>query len=441
MKVIIKDLGEELVLRRSNRDDLEELVSFNKTIHAEDEMDAIGLDAWTRDLMSGAHPNFKVDDFTVVEDTQSGKIVSTMNLISQTWSYEGIPFGVGRPELVGTLPEYRGKGLVRQQFDVIHQWSAERGELVQAITGIPWYYRQFGYEMTMNLDGGRAGYIPGVVALKADEEENYVIRKATLIDIPFINKLYNEGCQRDEVSTIWTEELWRYELEGKLPLNINARQLYMIEDLDGKAWGFLAVPGVKWRNMIAITAYELVKGANWFKITPAVVRWVWQLGEQQAKEQNLKQQAFGFWLGEEHPVYQVYGEYLPRIRSSYAWYLRVPDLAKFLVHISPALNTRLENSLLCSYTGAISLSFYRSGLKLTFQDGKLVAAENLEGKGLKDCNAEFTGLTFLQLVFGWRTLAELRHAFTDVLVNGTDETRLLLETLFPKRASNLWPIS
>jgi len=50
-------------------------------------------------------------------------------------------------------------------------------------------------------------------------------------------------------------------------------------------------------------------------------------------------------------------------------------------------------------------------------------------------------LTFLQLVFGWRTLAELRHAFTDVLVNGTDETRLLLETLFPKRASNLWPIS
>ena len=119
----------------------------------------------------------------------------------------------------------------------------------------------------------------------------------------------------------------------------------------------------------------------------------------------------------------------------------MPDLAKFLVHISPALNTRLENSLLCSYTGAISLSFYRSGLKLTFQDGKLVAAENLEGKGLKDCNAEFPGLTFLQLVFGWRTLAELRHAFTDVLVNGTDETRLLLEMLFPKKASNLWPIS
>jgi hypothetical protein len=36
-----------------------------------------------------------------------------MNLISQIWAYEGIPFGVGRPELVGTLPEYRNRGLVR----------------------------------------------------------------------------------------------------------------------------------------------------------------------------------------------------------------------------------------------------------------------------------------------------------------------------------------
>ena len=76
-----------------------------------------------------------------------------MNLISQTWTYDGIPFGVGRPELVGTQPEYRKRGLVRAQFEVIHAFSAERGEMVQAITGIPFYYRQFGYEMAMGLGG------------------------------------------------------------------------------------------------------------------------------------------------------------------------------------------------------------------------------------------------------------------------------------------------
>ncbi len=34
---------------------------------------------------------------------------------------KGFPFGVGRPELVGTLPEYRNRGLVRAQFEEVHQ--------------------------------------------------------------------------------------------------------------------------------------------------------------------------------------------------------------------------------------------------------------------------------------------------------------------------------
>ena len=65
---------------------------------------------------------------------------------------------LGAPSWSGTKPEYRNRGLVRAQFEAIHAWSAERGELVQGITGIPYYYRMFGYEMVMPLGGGRAGY-------------------------------------------------------------------------------------------------------------------------------------------------------------------------------------------------------------------------------------------------------------------------------------------
>ena len=115
------------------------------------------MGVWTRDLLSGAHPTFGVDDFTIVEDRNSGEIVSSMSLISQTWAYEGIPFGVGRPELVGTDPSYRARGLVRAQFEVAHEWSRQRGEHMQVITGIPYFYRQFGYEMGLELGGGRSG--------------------------------------------------------------------------------------------------------------------------------------------------------------------------------------------------------------------------------------------------------------------------------------------
>src|SRR5215213_5710787 len=98
-----------------------------------------------RDLLTRPHATLKPDDFTIVEETSTGRIVSSLNLIPQTWMYEGTEFGVGRPELVGTLAEFRGRGLVRAQFDVVHQWSAARGHMVQGITGIPYYYRQFGY--------------------------------------------------------------------------------------------------------------------------------------------------------------------------------------------------------------------------------------------------------------------------------------------------------
>jgi len=170
-KIIIKDFGNGLILRHATSTDVEDLVAFNAKIHSEAGPDKPDekIGAWVHDLMTKPHPTTDINDFTIVEDTVSGKIVSSMNLIPQTWRYEGIEFEVGRPELVGTDPEYRKRGLVRAQFEVIHQWSAERGHKVQAITGIPYYYRQFGYEMGLALDGGRVGYLPHIPKLEKDK--------------------------------------------------------------------------------------------------------------------------------------------------------------------------------------------------------------------------------------------------------------------------------
>jgi hypothetical protein len=159
-KKVLRDLGDGLMLRQATLDDTSALVDFNARLHYDGDDGKLDerIGAWTRDLMEKPHPTFQVGDFTIVEDTTSGSIVSTMNLISQTWSYAGIPIKVGRPELVGTALEYRNRGLVRAQFEVIHQWSRARGEILQGITGIPYYYRIFGYEMALSLGGGRAGF-------------------------------------------------------------------------------------------------------------------------------------------------------------------------------------------------------------------------------------------------------------------------------------------
>src|SRR6476659_6787084 len=140
---IIRTLQDGLVLRHATPADPHELADFNAYAHIEQDATVpdqrVGL--WTRDLMADTHPTFRMRDFLVVEDTRTGEIVSTSNHISQVWSYGGIQFRVGRPELVATHPDYRNRGLVRAQFEELHRWSIERGEMVQAITGIPFYYR------------------------------------------------------------------------------------------------------------------------------------------------------------------------------------------------------------------------------------------------------------------------------------------------------------
>jgi hypothetical protein len=53
--------------------------------------------------------------------------------------------------------------------------------------------------------------------------------------------------------------------------------------------------------------------------------------------------------------------------------------------------------------------------------------------------AMFPGRTFLQLLFGYRSLEELETAFPDCVVR-TNEARAVLRALFPKLPSDVWPV-
>ena len=122
-----RDLGDGLMLRSARYDDGAELVEFNATMHADAGLPGSTLAEWTRDLFETPHPTFRVErDVTVVEDTASGRIVSALFLIPQVWSYAGVPIKTGQPELIATHPDYRRRGLVRAQFEVIHDGAGRR---------------------------------------------------------------------------------------------------------------------------------------------------------------------------------------------------------------------------------------------------------------------------------------------------------------------------
>ena len=241
---VIRHLADGLVLRRGRVEDTEALAEFtamNVGPEAPDE----GIRHWTRDLMKGDLPGFGPEDFTIVEDTRTGAIVASLNLISQTWSYEGVEFPVGRIELVGTHPDYRLRGLMRAELETVHEWSADRGEMVQGITGIPWFYRRFGYEMTMEHMGGRIVAAEDVPDRRPGEVEPYTLREATDDDVSFLTKTYRRSTERLLVSCVRDEEMWTYELFGRgegsmfrfdpLVIEVRGRALGRVRAADGGA--------------------------------------------------------------------------------------------------------------------------------------------------------------------------------------------------------------
>lgn len=434
-----RSLGDGLRLRRATAADAEALAAFNGRVHAHGGWDPAAA-VWTRDLLRGDHPTLTGGGVLLVEETASGAIVSSACLIPQTWSYGGIAFGVGRPELIGTDPAFRHRGLVRAQMEVLHAWSAARGDLLQAITGIPHFYRRFGYEPALITGGARAGYRPHLPPLADGTTEPYRLRPAADADLPFAIRLLDQANARSLVACVRDEALLRYEWSGRDPGSDFIQAVRIVETAAGEAVGLLVHRNVLDGPALWVIAYDLVPDRSWLAVTPSVVRALWATGQEYAARDGGACDAFVFATGADHPVTQVIPDRLPRRLPPFTFHIRIPDLPGFVRHLAPTLERRLAASPLVGHTGELRLGFYEDGLRLAFADGRLDLAERWRPTPGDARDADFPGLTFLQLLLGSRSLAELEHAFpTDCWVY-SDEGRALLPILFPRQPSAVWPV-
>jgi hypothetical protein len=209
----------------------------------------------------------------------------------------------------------------------------------------------------------------------------------------------------------------------------------VIETLDGENVGVLMHSLRLSGGAMRTYFYELREGVAFLAVTPSVMRYLDATGEQLAKQTGEEFSRLAFTLGETHPVYDTVAARLPVSRVLDAWYIRVPDVPAFLRVIAPALEKRLADSPQGGYTGELKLNFYRGGLHIGLERGRM-AFEPWKPDRVEEGDAAFPGLTFLQLLFGYRSLDELRHAFPDLSAR-TDEARALLPILFPKKDSNV----
>ncbi len=220
-----RELGDGLILRSARYDDGAELVDFNATMHADAGLPGSTLAEWTRDLFETPHPTFRIErDVTVVEDTASGRIVSALFLIPQVWSYAGVPLKAGQPELIATHPDYRRRGLVRAQFEVIHDWSRAGGQLWQFIAGIAWYYRQFGYTYAVDLPPRPILWL-GEAPSPSTE---FSLRTATHNDVAFLAELEAQAPSGTTLGPLRGRDGFTLEL-ARRPGGLLACEILVIE--------------------------------------------------------------------------------------------------------------------------------------------------------------------------------------------------------------------
>ncbi|KAJ3118435.1 hypothetical protein HDU96_001602 [Phlyctochytrium bullatum] len=269
-----------------------------------------------------------------------GLIVSSTMGIPQVWVY-GDPEGVRIPlvgyrvEAVATHPNYRSRNLLQPQFDLHHLYAEKLSSDFCMITGLKGFYRKFGYDLAPRLQilGAYLSHVPqlqgskdrfpvpvtssaaisdegnvksledvpsnlgslfhlGKTSWGLAEGEPYVIRRATLSDVPFLTRASRlTNSSRKHVASDADEAWWSNMVAGRelddWPAAFQRRDIFVIEEaLDAQPEaasgaeapeprvGLLQISAHGWPlNIHKLELDPSRSDHSWTSVAPTVMRW------------------------------------------------------------------------------------------------------------------------------------------------------------------------
>jgi hypothetical protein len=418
--VYCESLGDGLVLRTAaDERDVERVAQFSGTIHGPDAA------VLTRNLLH-LHPSLRLADLVFVEQEgpggTHGQVVSSLCLIPWTWRYEGVQIPAGEMGIVGTLESHRQRGLIRAQVAYFERRLAERGCLLSHIQGIPYYYRQFGYEYALPLEGGLRLEFRDIVG---EPDPDYTFRRARVEDIPALARLYDQAAEDLAISAVRNQEVWHFLLTQPAG-SATESEWWLVERPGGAIAGYIAVPERHFGQELVISEVSRLD----FDAATAALHYARELGRERGKpgiRLNLPAGCTLVRLGRSLGAHDL---------GRYAWQIRLVDTLGLLRALAPVFSRRLAESPFAGLTGDFDLGLYRRTLRMRFQKGDLVAVEELGFTGTGTLTIPPPQLAVLLL--GYRTFEQLRQVYPDV--GAADGRQLLVDTLFPRLESFIYMI-
>ncbi|KAI9285995.1 hypothetical protein BC943DRAFT_336794 [Umbelopsis sp. AD052] len=456
-----KDLGNGLLLRWVKPQDVEKIAKGMVDVFSPPDKRFEAIGGWFLRYAYGMGGFMKSSDAVVIIDTkkEGEPVVGFTCYWQETQVYEGIPFIAGKHNQLifytSVIPTARGQRLQQHIMDALHARANDENHLVQVINGINWYYRQFGYEYALEFGERSKVWLSAVPALKEGEQEFIKYRRATLDDIDTIQEIdlaqVDSSAVYIPLSKEWlASQINDHHQKSENPAHVVLRDVLMLEDAQDNSVGYVVVSNLDAAmtetESLGVYNMGLKRGIDTKTALFSTMRQLIHFAKstyEQERVSNVK--SLAWYMSQWHPVAEAIPPTMRNLaqlrHEALAYYVRVPDLTKFLQHILPALNRRLEQSLTHNnYTGVVRISQYTPrypGVELKLEKGVIVeVTQYIKKDQARDPSvAFFPPHTFLQVLFGKRSIEELMSFLPDVFMEL--DVKEVLDVIFPKKKSVL----
>jgi GNAT superfamily N-acetyltransferase len=384
---------------RSLADDdrAEELVSFNTGIHGPPEgvfRRYIQLDPNT------SRPDFH--KFIVHSD----RIVSATSLLPHALGWHGTSISTGEIGLVGTLKEYRRKGLSSHLMEHWLEFMHSNGIVLSFLWGIPNFYEKFHFYYA--FPHVATPYVSLPRSCSEGWQSTVPTRDATVDDVSRISELYLTynsgitGCEiRNHSQWEWIYELTTGKSRGRWLITTDNSAYALIAGDRPTVWETAAESGSALKNLVLGIFKEYPDlGILEFRHHPdmPVGRWLYR---------------WGAWVSSPEDIW----------KGTWGGMVRLVDPLELLCRMAPKLQSRLSESKFFKFTGAVPFNSEVGGGVIDIHDGE-VAIEPLTGK------AEYVipASILTPIMTGYRGFERFREDMADL----PDRVADLLAVIFPR---------
>jgi N-acetylglutamate synthase-like GNAT family acetyltransferase len=411
-------LGDGLVMRNASREDIPALLEHFRTVHGEGIVDQLKV-------MLEQYPRFSWEDSFIIENPNSGEVVSCVILLQNAWALDGIQVPSVEMGAVGTLSSYRNRGYIRLLNERYEERATQHHPVILAIAGIPNFYRNFGYEYAAYMEGGYTVNPNLIPRLPEGENEPVTFKMITTQSFnQFLGYRERYLPRRTWIRQIEPESAEYLIYETTSPEQ-EAFYFYLVKE-KAKTVGVFYL--ARWESKLDIVELYLDKHEH----MDAVVRFALA----RAQEWN------------NIPV-RVSPPNQSRIRefasartqtketAAYAWYVKIPSIPRFVETISPLFSDRLRSTEFQNFTGELTFTTYKEGFSISFESGAFKGVREKGEQDPMDYHLRIPTAFLTRLLMGYETLDELMTHEPDVQCAAFMIP--FVRILFPKLRASIHP--